>query len=319
MRHARTTLRGIVVAVLALAVTATTGTATQAAPSRDDIQKKIDTASDKLEDIVEAYNKIREDLKATKAAEAALAASLQPAREQLAAATAQMSSLAVTSYKSGQLDSVNVVLDGPGTLMDRLGSIEQLSRTRQREITNFTNTTQTYKQKQAALQATRGKQAAQARELDARKQKIEGDLKKLYAMRRAAFGSATEKGTKYTGSVPSVSGAAGAVVRFAFAQVGKPYSYGAAGPNSYDCSGLTGAAWARAGKSLPHNAAAQYGATTRITRAQLVPGDLVFYRSLGHVGLYVGGGKIIDASRPGQPVKHRTIDVMPPYGYGRVN
>ena len=77
------------------------------------------------------------------------------------------------------------------------------------------------------------------------------------------------------------------------------YEYGSGGPNTYDCSGLTSAAWAKAGKSLPHNAAAQYSATTRISRSELQPGDLVFYRSLGHVGIYVGGGQIIDASRAG--------------------
>jgi len=69
---------------------------------------------------------------------------------------------------------------------------------------------------------------------------------------------------------------------------------------------------------LPHNAAAQYSATTRISRSELKPGDLVFYRSNGHVGIYVGGGQIIDASRAGQPVKKRTIDIMTPNGYGRV-
>jgi cell wall-associated NlpC family hydrolase len=78
------------------------------------------------------------------------------------------------------------------------------------------------------------------------------------------------------------------------------------------------AAWNAAGKSLPHNAAAQYSATARISRSQLEPGDLVFYRSLGHVALYVGGGMIIDASREGEPVKKRTINIMTPYGYGRV-
>jgi cell wall-associated NlpC family hydrolase len=319
LSHARTLLRGLLVAALALTVSATTGTAVQAAPSKSDIQKKIDKASDQLEDIVESYNKIREDLKETKAAEKALAASLQPARDQLASATAQMATLATSTYKSGQLDTINVVLDGPGSLMDRLGSIEQLSRTRQRDITNFTATTQQYAQKQAALHTTRQKQAAQARELNARKKKIQGDLKKLYAMRTAANGSATEKGSKYSGNIPSIAGSAGVAVKFAYNAIGVMYKWGADGPNGYDCSGLTSAAWRAAGKSLPHNAAAQWGKVSHISRSQLQPGDLVFYRSLGHVGMYVGGGQIIDASRAGQPVKKRSIDISPPYGYGRVN
>ena len=84
------------------------------------------------------------------------------------------------------------------------------------------------------------------------------------------------------------------------------------------CSGLTLAAWRAAGKSLPHNAAAQYSATARISRSSLRPGDLVFYRSLGHVGLYVGNNQIIDAPHEGAYVNVRSINIMPPYGYGRV-
>jgi cell wall-associated NlpC family hydrolase len=312
-------LRGLLVAALAAALTGTTATAAPAAPSRGDIQKRIDKASDQLEDVVESYNKIREDLKQTKVAEKALAASLQPAREQLAVASAQLGTLAASTYKSGQLDEINVVLDGPGTLMDRLGSLDQLSRSRQRDITTYRTTTEQYSSKQAALHATQQKQVAQAREIAARKKKIEADLKKLYAMRRAANGTAVERGSKYSGTIPSVAGSAGVAVRYAFNAIGKPYSYGADGPGSYDCSGLTAAAWRAAGKSLPHNAAAQWGQVSHLSRSQLQPGDLVFYRSLGHVGIYVGGGQIIDASRPGQPVKKRTVDIMTPYGFGRVN
>jgi cell wall-associated NlpC family hydrolase len=311
-------LRGLLVAALAAVVTTTTATAAPAAPSRADLQKKIDKASDQLEDVVEAYNKIREDLKETKAAEKALAASLQPAREQLAVASLQLGTIAASTYKSGQINEVNVVLDGPGTLMDRLGSLDQLSRSRQRDITNYRATTEQYTSKQAALKATQQKQNAQAGEIAARKKKIEADLKKLYAMRTAANGTAVEQGSTYTGSIPKIAGSAGKAVTFAFNQLGKPYSYGADGPGSYDCSGLTAAAWRAAGKSLSHNAAAQYGQVSHISRGQLQPGDLVFYRSLGHVGIYVGGGQIIDASRAGQPVKKRTIDSMTPYGFGRV-
>ena len=318
MPNARTTLRGLLVAALAITVTVTSSTAAHAAPSKTDIQKRIDKASDQLEDIVESYNKIKIDLEKTKAAEKTLAASLAPAREQLALASAQMGTIAVSTYKSGQLSTVNVVLDGPGTLMDRLGILDQLSRTRQRDITNYTATTEQYAQKQAVLHTTQTKQVAQARELAARKKKIQNDLKKLYAMRKAAYGSPTEKGSKYAGTIPSIAGSAGVAVTYAYNAIGKMYHYGSDGPNTYDCSGLTSAAWRKAGKSLPHNAAAQWGAVSHISRSQLQPGDLVFYRSLGHVGLYVGDLQIIDASRAGQPVKKRSIDISPPYGYGRV-
>jgi peptidoglycan DL-endopeptidase CwlO len=311
-------IRALAVAVLAIAITGSSATAAHAAPSPSDLTKQIDKASDQLEDVVESYNKMRIDLAKTKTAEKELAESLGPAKKALEVATAQLGTIAASAYKSGQVGTMNVIIEGPGSLLDRMSVLEQMSRSRQREIDTYTATAKNYNDRQAALKVTQAKQTAQVDELAARKKKIEADIKKLYGMRTAAYGSATEKGTKYAGSIPAIPGSAGKAVRFAYNAIGVMYKYGADGPNGYDCSGLTSAAWRAAGKSLPHNAAAQYSATSRITRAQLQPGDLVFYRSLGHVGLYVGGGQIIDASHAGQPVKKRDMDIMPPYGYGRV-
>ena len=318
MSHARTRFRALAVAVMAIAISGSTVTAAHAAPSTSDLTKKIDKASDELEDVVESYNEMRINLAKTKAAEKDLAASLAPAREALKVAEAQVGTMAASAYKTGKVGTMNVIVEGPGSLLDRMSVLEQMSRSRQREIDTYTATTKNYNDRQAALKATQDRQTAEIKELAARKKKIEADIKKLYAMRTAAYGSPTEKSSRYTGDVPSIPGSAGKAVSFAYNALGVMYSYGADGPDGYDCSGLTSAAWRAGGKSLPHNAAAQYRATSRISRSELEPGDLVFYRSLGHVGLYVGGGMIIDASRAGQPVKKRDMDIMPPYGYGRV-
>jgi cell wall-associated NlpC family hydrolase len=307
-----------VVAALAIAITGSAATSAHAEPSKAELTKKIDKASDQLEDVVESYNKMRLDIKKTKAEEKKLAESLAPAKAALEAAGTQMDAIATSAYMTGNIGTMNVVLEGPDNLMDRMGILEQISRSRGRDVAEYRATTENFAARQAALKATQAKQTAEANALAGRKKKIEGDLKKLYAMRTAAFGKATETGSKYTGNIPSIAGSAGKAVTFAYNAIGLPYVYGSGGPNSYDCSGLTSAAWNAAGKSLPHNAAAQYSATTRISRSQLQPGDLVFYRSNGHVAIYVGGGQIIDASRAGQPVKKRTIDIMTPNGYGRV-
>ena len=306
------------VAALAIAITGTTATAAHAEPSTSELTKKIDKASDQLEDVVESYNKMNISLKQTKDQEKKLAASLGPAKAALEAAGTQMDAIASSAYKTGNIGTMNVVLEGADNLMDRMSILEQISRSRGRDIAEYRATTENFAERQAALKATQKKQEAEAKALNARKKKIEGDLKKLYAMRTAAYGTPTEKASKYTGNIPSIAGSAGKAVTFAYNALGVMYDYGADGPDGYDCSGLTSAAWRAAGKSLPHNAAAQYSATTRISRSELKPGDLVFYRSNGHVGLYVGGGQIIDASRAGQPVKKRTIDIMTPNGYGRV-
>ncbi|MFI5936900.1 C40 family peptidase [Actinoplanes sp. NPDC051494] len=312
-------LRTLVVAALAIAITGSIApAAAHAEPSSSDITKKITKASDELEDIVESYNKMKISLDKTKAEEKKLAESLGPAKEALADAGDQMKLIASSAYKTGKVGTMNVVLEGSSNLMDRMSILEQMSRTRQRDIDTYTATTQDYSERQAALKSTQDKQAAEVRELSDRKKKIEGNLKELYAMRKAAYGRETEKATKYTGSVPNIAGSAGTAVSFAYGAIGLMYEYGSGGPNTYDCSGLTSAAWAAAGKSLPHNAAAQYSATSRVSRSELKPGDLVFYRSLAHVGLYVGDGMIIDASHAGAPVKKRTINIMTPYAYGRV-
>jgi peptidoglycan DL-endopeptidase CwlO len=95
----------------------------------------------------------------------------------------------------------------------------------------------------------------------------------------------------------------GNVVGIAFQYLGTPYVWGASGPGAFDCSGFTAYVYAQVGVSLPHNAAAQYGYGTPVSRDELQPGDLVFFDGLGHVGLYIGGGNFIHAPHTGDVVK----------------
>ena len=111
----------------------------------------------------------------------------------------------------------------------------------------------------------------------------------------------------------------GPALSYALAQVGKSYVYGAAGPSSFDCSGLTMAAWSQAGVSLPHSSSAQYNSGQHISESELQPGDLVFYYSpISHVGMYIGGGKIVNALNPGSGVKVSGLHDMPFSGAVRV-
>jgi cell wall-associated NlpC family hydrolase len=307
-----------VVAALAVAIAGTGATAAHAAPSSRDLKTKIAKASADLETITESYNKMNISLNKTIADQKALAASLGPARAALKVATVQVGSIAASAYKTGQVGTMNVLLDGPNGLMERMTILDQMSRSRQRDIATFTATTQNYADRQAALKITQDKQAAEVKAITARKTKIENDLKQLYAMRTAAYGRATEKSSRYSGSIPSVSGSAGVAVRYAYNALGSPYVYGSDGPNTFDCSGLTMAAWRAAGKSLPHNAAMQWNTVSHISRSQLAPGDLVFYSGLGHVALFVGGGQVIHAPHAGTVVKKVSVDIESIVGYGRV-
>ncbi|MFI5891200.1 NlpC/P60 family protein [Actinoplanes sp. NPDC051513] len=307
---------------MAIAITGSVATAAHAAPSETELKKQIETASNQLEDITESYNKLKIDLTKTANDQKTLQASLAPAKAKLVVAEAQVETIASQAYMQGRVGPMSALLGNEqGGLVEKMSLLEMINRANQRDINDFTETTQNFADRQAALKTTQAKQAAQLKAMDARKKTIEANIKKLRAMRVQAYGSATETGVAgAAGPAPAISGKAGIAVDFAYTQANKPayYGYGDAGPNTFDCSGLTMAAWSKAGKSLPHNAAAQYSATARISKSQLQPGDLVFYRSLGHVGLYVGGGMIIDASREGEPVKKRTINIMTPYGYGRV-
>ena len=116
-----------------------------------------------------------------------------------------------------------------------------------------------------------------------------------------------------------IEASGGPAVAYAKAQVGKAYVYGAAGPDSFDCSGLTMMAWKQAGVSLPHNSGAQYAAGQKISKSELKPGDLVFYYSpISHVGIYIGNGQVANALNPGSGVQVSGVDDMPFAGAARV-
>ena len=95
------------------------------------------------------------------------------------------------------------------------------------------------------------------------------------------------------------------------AQVGDAYVYGAAGPNSWDCSGLTMGAYGAAGVSLPHSSSAQAGMGSAVSTSAMSPGDLVFYYSpISHVGIYIGNGQLVHAANPSRPVEIVPVNSM---------
>jgi peptidoglycan DL-endopeptidase CwlO len=105
---------------------------------------------------------------------------------------------------------------------------------------------------------------------------------------------------------------------YAKEQLGEPYVFGADGPDSWDCSGLTMRAWGSAGVSLPHSSHMQYEESPKVSQSDLRPGDLVFfYSDLHHVGLYAGSGRVLHAPRPGKNVEYIDIDYMPSAGATR--
>ncbi len=138
----------------------------------------------------------------------------------------------------------------------------------------------------------------------------------------AAEAAAASGGIPYTEvnirPAPAPNANAQTAVDAALSQVGKPYQYGAAGPDAYDCSGLTMWSWAQAGVSLPHNSGAQYSATPRVDRSDLAPGDLLFFGSpIHHAGMYIGNGQMVEAPYSGQQVRVVSMNRSDYVGAGR--
>jgi len=162
---------------------------------------------------------------------------------------------------------------------------------------------------------------SQQAELDRVKSGIDGQISQLVAeeqaRRRAAEAAAAAAarppassggGSTFDASkVPPASGSAGIAVAYAAAQMGKPYCYAGKGPDCYDCSGLTQSAWGAAGVSIPGNSEAQFGSLPRVPMDQIQPGDILWFP--GHVGIYAGGGQVINATHTGDVVRVHPVSL----------
>jgi cell wall-associated NlpC family hydrolase len=275
-------------------------------PSAAEAQKKLTKLNEQVEQLVEKYNQVQEKLKVAKKK---WQATEKAGREELATFNelqGKIAQMAAAAYKAGNTGDVAgfVGADNPQTVLDQAAVFEHLSRNRSSELAQFLGSAQRLRREQAQAKAAYDEVAKQAKELKGQKAQVEKGIKKQKALlaqlgeRSSSGGGAT--GGSYTGPA---SGSARTALNFAYAQLGKPYSYGAAGPSSYDCSGLTMKSWAAAGVGITRTTNSQYAATKRVSKSALQPGDLVFFNSLGHVGMYVGGGKMIHAPRTGKNVE----------------
>ncbi|MGW0648523.1 NlpC/P60 family protein [Streptomyces umbrinus] len=163
----------------------------------------------------------------------------------------------------------------------------------------------------AAIERQKQEEAQRKADELARQQAADAERRR----QEAAQGTGTSTGS---GSASGTSGSAASTAKadkalaFARAQVGKPYVWGASGPGSYDCSGLTQAAWKAAGVTLPRTTWDQVKAGTTVSVNSAQPGDLVFfYDDISHVGIYIGDGMMIHAPKPGAYVREESIYYMP--------
>jgi peptidoglycan DL-endopeptidase CwlO len=312
-------------AVVALALNAgvpASPAVAEPSPQLTRLNRQIDAAARRLEVVIEQYNAVRDDLKTTRAQTGVLGKQIDPLRRAMDARQGQLGRLAAGEYRTGGARTLAALLsaDSAEQLADRLLLVERLARKQQRAISALAAARGRYEAARHTLAVLAAQQRVQQARLAARKRQIEAEIAGLRLLRSKAYALGLRGPVPLEPGplVPYSPGRAGEAVRFAHAQLGKGYRWAASGPDAYDCSGLTSAAWGAAGVRLPHNAARQYRAVSRISRSELRPGDLVFYYpDIHHVGIYQGDGKIIHAPRYGERVRVEDMDYAPIHGYGR--
>jgi cell wall-associated NlpC family hydrolase len=311
---------GLLGLVAIVSVSLVPTTPTYADPDIDDVQARVDTLYHQAEVAQERYN----DAKlAHKDIEADLAALKQDEATQQSKVDKMSSN--VTENLAAQYEGQNisatgqlVLADDPGQFLSELTTLDTYNDVQADAVADFTREADKLDARRSATQISAAELAKTEKTLGKEKASVDAKLTeakellgKLKAEERARMESASRSSQPRLPNVP-VSGRAAAAVNYALAQVGDAYVYGAAGPSAFDCSGLTMMAWAQAGVGLPHSSSAQMGSGTPVSSSSLQPGDLVFYYSpVSHVGIYIGGGRIVHAANPSSGVQVAGVFSMP--------
>jgi peptidoglycan DL-endopeptidase CwlO len=286
-----------------------------AKPSVTSVQKQLGQLALKNTQLVEKFNQaqvsVQRRQKAAKAAQlkaTRATATYQHARSEFVA-------VAQAQYESGTLGAAGALLDSSSNsnYLARLGTLDLVSNHTAQVVEAVAEARKTAdgaaqhaQDLLAAARKLRDGLAAKRKHVEKQIRKYQRLLSTLTSAQQYAYQHAYYPSVSNVASLhltKASSAAAQRAVQFALDQVGKPYVFGAAGPGAYDCSGLTMAAWAHGGVSLPHSAADQYNYGTHVSRSQLQPGDLVFfYQPIGHVTIYIGDGMMVSAPTEGENV-----------------
>ena len=289
--------------------------------------------------IDQQYSGVVEQIKQGRAQLRVKQADVQAQTEKVAHMKLQVGQVALAQFQNRSLDTAAQLIVTPDTdrFLSQISTVQKVSE-------NQNSILQDYQQAQANLAAlerssetdlaTLAEKKKQLKSLkDASDKKIAEATKvmnrlsaaqrqRLSAEQRRAAARANAAGAAASRDAARapISGSSKGVraLAFAKAQLGEPYVRNAAGPSSWDCSGLTMRAWGSVGVSLPHSSGQQYNQGRPVARADLQLGDLVFfYSGISHVGIYAGGGRVIHAPHPGASVEYIKISYMPYAGARR--
>ncbi|KQW17612.1 C40 family peptidase [Streptomyces sp. Root369] len=317
-------------------------------PSLEEVEKKVDDLYRQAESATDNYNAAKEKTATQRKQVDTLLDDVARRTEKLNEAREELGSFAAAQYRTGAGASGTatfLLADNPQDYFDQTQLMGRLTNRQKGAVDDYVSEqSATMKKRQEASQslqtltetqsdlktakATVQKKLTDAREMlseltaqekarlaaiEKRKQEEAARKAAELAQQQAAAEEAAQEATapQESTSTPTDSSyatKAAKALAFARAQIGKPYVWGATGPDSYDCSGLTQAAWKAAGVDLPRVTYDQVNAGTTVSLADAQPGDLVFfYDDISHVGLYIGNGMMIHAPRPGAYVREESI------------
>lgn len=317
------------IAVL-VAISATVGAATltSAAPSREDVERaeaRLDDLNRELSLLVEQYNQARIRLQEVQQRLAEVRARAEEARATADRAISSLNRNAAQAYR-GVGTQIALLFESASLadFSDRLEFIGSMAQADSDLALRAESARQQARWTADELAAAAEERLAIVRSLGNKREQIEqrvAEARELYetldrrfqeaqaaAQAAAQATSEADSGGFVVSSIPpppAPNGNVAAVLEAAYSVIGTPYVWGGSSPETgFDCSGFTMWAWAHAGVYLPHSSAAQYASLPHVAQEDVQPGDLLFFYSpISHVGMYVGGGRMIHASHPGVPVQ----------------
>jgi cell wall-associated NlpC family hydrolase len=326
LKPVRALFGGVGAVCAGVAIALSLSTSAHAAPaSPGDIETQIDAAWNKLEPLIEQHNNVKAQLADNQAKVAQLAEQIRPLQLQVDLAMGRVSTISAQAYKNGQASALNALLSSskPTTLAEQLALLDAMAKNEQAQIAGVAKVKAEYDAQKKPLDLLVKKLAAQEAQLADQGKTINAQIAQYNKMRLDAYGSTVAPGSLRPAACPATyDGSTGSkAAQIACGKIGRPYVFGAEGPNVFDCSGITKWAWAQAtgGRiDLYHYTNTQYSSTNRVSRDQLRPGDLIFYFSdLHHMGMYVGDGWVLHAPTTGDVVRMARMDAMPIAGFGR--
>ncbi|MBT3164534.1 C40 family peptidase [Streptomyces sp. Vc74B-19] len=302
------------------------------------VRKKLEKLYRAAAKATDEYNAAEEKAKLQTAQVVRLAKRIVEGREKLADLKDRAGAAAAAQYRGGGLppEAHLVLSDDPQDFLDGAGRVRQGEHAAKGLIGEMTRTQQDLEQyaedarvQMRKLEAGRKAKAAAQKRIEKQieaAEKLEAELEQEEKERLARLelraAARAQAGWLSSGVLDDITAKATAqgrkAVAYATAQIGKPYQWGAEGPNTFDCSGLTSQAWLSAGRAIPRTSQQQWQQLTRVDIKDMRPGDLIIYwDDASHVGMYVGDGTMVHAPRPGRTVTLAGAGSMPILGVVR--